>query len=423
MRNWKRYVREHLELPGLAGEQEAEVIEEIAGQLEERYGEARARGFGEEEAEAEALALISDWSALARDVRGSKRFATAPRIEHRVEEGEYAIRTRGGSWIPVADILRDLRLAVRRLRRAPLFGAVVVLTLGIGIGANTAIFSLVKGIMLDPLPYDEPDRLVAVYSSAPGIGEGILPQSPAVHFTYEDEARLIESLGLYRGDGVTVLGLDEPVRIPAMFMTAGTLPTLGVRPLLGRLFSVENATPGTPETVILSYGYWRSRFGGDPVTIGRTLNINGRVREIIGVLPQGFRFPLGDPAVYLPYRFDRAELKVADFGYSSIARLREGVTIEAAMADLARLLPVAVEKFPGGLTLEFLEEAQAAPLLRPLKETIVGDVGDVLWVLLGTVGIILLIACANAPSLSPLSTSRSSGKTSRARKCWAHAFG
>ncbi len=93
------------------------------------------------------------------------------------------------------------------------------------------------------------------------------------------------------------------------------------------------------------------------------------------------------------------------------------------MADLARLLPVAVEKFPGGLTLEFLEEAQAAPLLRPLKETIVGDVGDVLWVLLGTVGIILLIACANAPSLSPLSTSRSSGKTSRARKCWAHAFG
>ncbi|MGD2217371.1 MAG: ABC transporter permease [Gemmatimonadales bacterium] len=399
MRDWKRYVRECLELPGLDREQEAEVVEEIAGQLAERYGEARARGAGEAEAEAEALALMGDWSALAREVQSSKRFPGGPRIERRVEEREYAIRGRGGRWISVADILRDLRLALRRLRRAPLFGAVVVLTLGIGIGANTAIFSLVKGILLDPLPYPDSERLVAVYASAPGSGEEMLPQSPAVHFTYEDEARLIESIGLYRASGVTVLGLGEPVRIPAMFMTAGTLPTLGVRPLLGRSFSVENTTPGTPYTVILSYGYWQTQFGGDPATIGRTLNINGRVREIIGVLPQGFRFPLGDPAVYLPYRFDRAELKVADFGYSSIARLREGVTIEAATADLARLLPVAVEKFPGGLTLEFLEEAQAAPLLRPLKETVVGDVGDVLWVLLGTVGIILLIACANVANL------------------------
>jgi predicted permease len=297
------------------------------------------------------------------------------------------------------DLLRDLRLAVRRLQRSPLFGAVVVLTLGIGIGANTAIFSLVKGILLDPLPYDEPEQLVAVLNTAPGVGEEELPQSVAVNFTYEDEARFIESIGLYRGSSVTVLGHGEPVRIPAMYMTEGTLPTLGARPLLGQLFSVENATPGTPYTVILSYGYWQSQFGGDPGVIGRTLNISGRAREIIGVLPRGFRFPSHEPEVYLPYRFNRASLTVSNFVYSSIARLREGVTIEAATADLARLVPVAVEKFPGGVTLEFLEEAQAAPLLRPLKETIVGDVGDVLWVLLGTVGIILLIACANVANL------------------------
>ncbi len=399
MRDWKRYVREHLELPGLDGEQEVEVIEEIAGQLEERYGEARARGVGEAEAEAEALALLGDWSALARDVQSSKRFSRATRVEHRIEEGEYAIRGRGGSWISVADMLRDLRLAVRRLRRAPLFGALVVLTLGIGIGANTAIFSLVKGILIDPLPYDEPDRLVEVLNTAPGIGEDVLQQSAAVHFTYEDDAQVLESVGLYNRFDVNVLGLGEPVRIPSIYVTAGTLPTLRVRPLLGRLFSVEDATPGTPYTVILSYGYWQSQFGGDPEILGRTMNISGAAREIIGVMPQGFRFLEYDPAVYLPLRYDRSSLTVSNFTNPSIARLREGVTLEAATADLARLVPLAVERFPGGLTLDFLEETRGGPLLRPLKESVVGNVGDVLWVLLGTVGFILLIACANVANL------------------------
>ncbi|MGD8866960.1 MAG: ABC transporter permease [Gemmatimonadales bacterium] len=297
------------------------------------------------------------------------------------------------------DLIQDLRLSLRRLRRAPAFSAIVILTLGVGIGANTAIFSLVKGILLDPLPYNEPEQLVAVYSSAPGVGEEILPQSPAVHFTYEDEARLIESFGLYRGSDVTVRGFDEPVRTPAMFATVGTLPTLRARPLRGRLFSVEDETPGAPLTVILSYAYWQSQYGGDPGVIGRTIDINDRAREIIGVLPRGFRFLQYDPALFLPYQFDRRELTVSNFSYLEIARLKEGVTIEAATADLARLLPRAVDKFPGGLTLAFLKEARAAPLLRPLRETIVGDIGDVLWVLLGTVGIILLIACANVANL------------------------
>jgi predicted permease len=399
MRDWKRYVREHLPLPEIEGGLESEVIEEIAIQLEDCYREARSRGAGEEEAEAEALALIGDWSALARDLQSSKRFSKATQVEHRIEDREYAIRARGGSWIPVADILRDLRLAVRRLRRAPLFGALVVLTLGIGIGANTAIFSLVKGILINPLPYDEPDRLVEVLNTAPGVGEDVLQQSAAVHFTYEDEAQVLESVGLYSRFDVNVLGLGEPVRIPSIYVTAGTLPTLRVRPLLGRLFSVEDATPGTPFTVILSYGYWQSQFGGDPEILGRTMDISGAAREIIGVMPKGFRFLEYDPAVYLPYRFDRSSLTVSNFTNPSIARLKEGVTLEAATADLARLVPLAVERFPGGLTMDFLEEARGAPLLRPLKETVVGNVGDVLWVLLGTVGLILLIACANVANL------------------------
>ncbi len=399
MRDWKRYVREQLPLPDIEGLREHEFVEEIASQLEDRYHEALARGASEEEADAEARAFGGDWTAMADAIPGFRRFAAPPKIARRLNDSEFALRQRGGAGIAVADLLRDLRLAGRRLRRAPLFGAVVVLTLGIGIGANTAIFSLVKGILLDPLPYDQSERLVAVLNTAPGVGEEILPQSAAVHFTYEDEAQLLEAVGLWNRFDVTVLAHAEPVRIPSIYVTAGTLPTLRVRPLLGRVFSDEDATPGTPLTVILSYAYWRSQFGGDPEILGRTMQINGEAREIIGVLPRGFRFLEYDPPVYLPFRFDRSSLTVSNFTNPSIGRLKEGVTIEAATADLARLVPVAVEKFPGGVTLEFLQEARAAPLLRPLKDTLVGDVGDVLWVLLGTVGIILLIACANVANL------------------------
>jgi predicted permease len=299
----------------------------------------------------------------------------------------------------VADLVRNMRFALRRLRKAPLFGAVVVLTLGVGIGANTAIFSMVKGILLDPLPYPESDQLVGVFASAPGAGDDILPQSAAVHFTYEDEARFVESIGLWNPASVTVLGVDEPVRISAIYVTAGTLPTLRVRPVVGRLFEIEDDAPGAPLTVILSYAYWQSRFGGEPGVIGRTMEISGQTREVIGVLPRGFRFLEREPPVYLPFRFDRSTLNVSSFTLSSIARLKDGATIEAATADLARLLPLAVEKFPGGLTLEYLEDIEAAPLLRPLRETIVGNVSDVLWVLLGAVAIILLIACANVANL------------------------
>jgi predicted permease len=385
--------------PDIEGANESEMIEEVASQLEDRYREALARGATEEQADTEARAFAGDLMGLTDEIPGFKRFGASPRIERRVEDSEVTLRSRGGSWIPVADVLRDLRLAVRRLRRAPLFGAVVALTLGIGIGANTAIFSVVKGILLDPLPYDDPGRLVTVNSAAPGIGEEILPQSVAVHYTYEEESQALESVGLWNFFDVNVTGYDEPVRVPAIFVTAGTLPTLRVRPLIGQLFSAEHTVDGAPYSVVLSYGYWQSQFGGDPQILGQTIEINGELREIIGVLPRGFRFLQHEPAVYLPYQFDRSTLIVSNFSFFSIGRLKPGVTIESATADLARLLPIAVENFPGGLTMEFLEEAQAAPALRPLKQDIVGDVGEILWVLLGTVGIILLIACANVANL------------------------
>ncbi len=298
-----------------------------------------------------------------------------------------------------ADMQKDLLYGLRRLYKNPAFTAVAVLTLALGIGANTAIFSVVNGVLLKPLPFEKPDRLVGVWASAPGLGEEILPQSPAVHFTYEDESKVIEEIGLLTNGAVTVLGLEEPVRVASGNVTDGTFRALGVQPLLGRLFTAEDDSPASSRTVILGYRYWQSQFGGDPEILGQTININGFQREIVGVMPQSFRLLQSDPALFLPFRFNRADLFIGNFTFRSIARLKDGVTIEQATAELAGLLPVAVEKFPGGMTLELLEEARAAPILRPLREEIVGDVGTVLWVLLGAVGIILIIASANVANL------------------------
>ncbi len=294
---------------------------------------------------------------------------------------------------------QDTRHAMRRLTRSPLFSLVAVLTLTIGIGANTAIFSLVNGILLKPLPFDEPERLIGVWHTAPGLGFDQINQSPALHYTYEDEGRSFSEIGMWDNETASVTGLDEPEEVPIMMVTEGTFRALRIAPALGRRFSVEDDSPGTPRTVILSYDYWQTRFGGDREILGKTLTVESRPREIIGVMGADTRFLHFDPAFYLPFRFDRTELGVGNFSYQAVARLAPGVTIEQASADVARMLPMAVDRYPGGATLDILENAQFGPYLTPLKADVVGDVGDVLWVLLGTVGMILLIACANVSNL------------------------
>jgi predicted permease len=291
--------------------------------------------------------------------------------------------------------------SLRALLRSPMFTLVAVVTLAIGIGANTAIFSVVNGVLLKPLHFEDPERLVAVWHTAPGLNFEQVPQSPAFHFTYRDETRALDSISLWGHSAVSVTGLDDPERVDVIRWTQGMLPLLGTRPVLGRSFSAEDCTPGSPQTVILSFAYWQRKFGGDPDVLGRTLEVNGTSREIIGVTPRTFRFLNRDSSLFLPYRFDLNEVIVGNFSYQSIARLNPGVTLEGANADLARMLPLAFERFPlpPGLTREMLEEAGLAPTLIPLKQDVVGDVSGVLWVLLGTVGLVLLIACANVANL------------------------
>jgi predicted permease len=187
-----------------------------------------------------------------------------------------------------------------------------------------------------------------------------------------------------------------------LLVTDGTLPILGVSPALGRLFSREDDLPGTPETVLLTYGYWQHKFGADPSAVGRNVMVDGKSRQIIGVLPQRFHFlDREDPAMFLPFKFDRNKIFLGNFSYNAVARLKPGVTITRASADVARMIPIVMRTFPAppGFSLKLFEQAHIGPNLRPLKQDVVGDVGKMLWVLMGSIGMVLLIACANVANL------------------------
>jgi predicted permease len=294
-----------------------------------------------------------------------------------------------------------LRLVMRRLGHTPTFTLVAVLTLAVGIGANCAIFSVVNGVLLKPLPFKDPERLVGVWHKAPGLGFSEVNQGPAFHLTYREENRVFEDIGMWRNESITVTGVAEPEQVDALMVTDGILPILRVQPMLGRTFTTADDSPGTPETVILTYQYWKRKFGGDRNVIGRGLVIEGRPHEVIGVLPQSFRFLRSHPSLILAYRLDRSAVFVGNFSHQAIARLRPGVTLEQANADVARMIPLTLQKFPlpPGFSMKMVEEARLGPNLRPLKQDAVGDVGKILWVLMGTVGLVLLIACANVANL------------------------
>ncbi|HJS74505.1 MAG TPA: ABC transporter permease, partial [Vicinamibacteria bacterium] len=203
-----------------------------------------------------------------------------------------------------------------------------LVTLALGIGATTAIFSVVHAVLLKPLPFDEPDELIGVWHEAPGLGFELLNQSPAFHFTYRDESRVFDDVGMWQSSQVTITGVAEPERVAALRVTDGTLSLLRVKPALGRIFAAEDDQPGSAETVVLAHGYWQRRFGGDSGILGRTLVVSGRPTEIIGVLPPDFRFLRWNPEVVLPLRIDRSKLFIGNFSYQGLARLKKGFGVE-----------------------------------------------------------------------------------------------
>ncbi|MGH9581717.1 MAG: ABC transporter permease, partial [Bryobacteraceae bacterium] len=240
--------------------------------------------------------------------------------------------------------------------------------------------------------------------SAPGVHLKNLTLSKADYFTFREQSRTFQDIGIYTAGStsVSLTGIGQPERVRALPVTHDVLPILGVKPLVGRLFTQADDSPGGTDTIILTYGYRRRKFGDDRSVIGRTIDADGKPRTIIGVLPQSFRFlDKTDLAVLLPIQLDRAATTLGDFSYLGIARLKPGVTLAEANADVARMIPIMLRSFPPPLggSLKGFERWRMGPNLRPLKQEVVGNVGKVLWVLLGGIGLVLLIACANVANL------------------------
>jgi len=282
-----------------------------------------------------------------------------------------------------------------------MFTTVTLVTIGIGVGANSAIFSVVNGILLKPLPYPEAEALAGVWQSAPGINIKQLNLSPSDYFTFREENRSFQEFGMWEGSSVSITGLASPEEVRDITVTEGTLNALGIQPILGRWFTAKDDSPDSPETVILTHGYWQRRFGGEAPAIGRRIVVDGKAREIIAVMPRSFRFLDVKADLILPFRFNRGKVFLGNFSFQGIARLKPGVTLAQANADVGRMIPIVNTKFPPppGFSAKLFEDAHIVPLVRPLKQDVVGDLGKVLWVLMGSIGLVLLIACANVANL------------------------
>jgi putative ABC transport system permease protein len=296
-----------------------------------------------------------------------------------------------------------LKHVFRRFGMAPTFTAIALVTLALGIGANSAIFSVINGVLIKPLPYPQAQDLVSVWHLAPGIPSigGSLNCSPSMYFTYRDENQTFRDFGLWSTGGGTVTGVGDPEALRAIFVTDGVLQALGVQPTIGRWFSRADDTPGASDTVMLMHGYWQRRFGGDKSVVGRTLNIDSKPHTVIGVMPLDFRSLSSEADLILPQKFDRNKVFLGEFRLDGIARLKPGVTLQQANADVGRMLGIWLKTWPTppGFDRALFENARLAPDLHYLKRDVVGDIGPVLGVLMGTIGLVLLIACANVANL------------------------
>jgi predicted permease len=361
----------------------ADLSNEIREHLEEKTEELVAAGMARKEAEAAAR----------------REFGNVTLVE---EDGREVWR-----WTSVEDFFSDVRYGLRMLRHNPVFTAVGLLTIAIGIGANAAVFSVVNSVLLKPLHYPQAEQLVSLHQTAPGAAgmadfENGLLLSPSMYFTYAEQNRTFQSLGVWEPDTANVTGLAEPEQVRAVGVSDGVLQALEVPPAVGRWLSQADQNPRSALTVMLSYGYWQRHFGGDTAVIDRSILVDSRPRQIVGVMPQGFRFVDTDFDLIVPLAFDRgANLKLAGFGYHGIARLQPGVTISQANADITRMLPLWMASWSNGpgTNPHVYETWRITPLLRPLKQEVLGNVSGVLWVVMGTIGLVMLIASANVTNL------------------------
>lgn len=296
----------------------------------------------------------------------------------------------------------DLRCAWRALLKDRWFSSAAILTLALGIGATTAIFTVVYGVLLKPLAFEEADRLVVINHRAPGFNTQKLPQSDATYFTYRDHNEAFEDVGLWRASRVSINRGTEPESEQALRVTSGLLGILRVQPQLGALFREEDTVPGGANRTLLTHGYWQRAFGADPAIVGRSLVIEGAPYEVAGVLPPSFHFLDTRAALLLPLRPDRTRaLTGPGFGDRAVARLKPGVTLAQANADIGRMIPLIPQQFPlqPGVTPEMWAGVGLAPNVAALSDEVIGDVAGSLWILMSAVSVVLVMAWVNVANL------------------------
>jgi len=296
-------------------------------------------------------------------------------------------------------LLDDVRLAIRSLFKAPRFVAVAALTLALGIGSVTAIFSVVNGVLLKPLPYPEPDRLANIWSNAAGLGLNQFALSPDLYFFFRREAKSFEEMTVFRRRDANLTEDANPEVVPVVEATASYFATFRIAPAVGQVFVAAHDVRGAPLATVISHRLWVRRFASDPAVAGRQIRVDGESATILGVLPRELD-DNGSPDMWLPARFDPANPPTGNFSWPVAARLKPGVTPEAAQAEFPPLVSRLTEGDDRGPDYRaFLTDGKYRVVVHLIRDDVIGDLQRPLWILLGTVGFVLLIACANVANL------------------------
>ena len=381
MPDWKEEVRRRLSRLNLEPAREAEIVEELAQHLDDVFERSLKAGLTEAEANQAALKELADTELMQREMRRSQK----PAIESPVAGG--------GRSNVLADFWNDLRYAIRLQRKNPGFTIVAVIALALGIGANTAIFSVVNTVLLRPLPYKDPERLVMVWEEATKAGYPQDTPAAANFVDWRDQNSSFEGMAAITDDSFNLTGSGDPERLEGQRVSTSLFPLLGVEPQIGRVFTSAEDQPGNERVVLLSYGLWQRRFGGDAGILGRTLQLGGAGYTVVGVMPARFQFPSADDEVWVPVAFTQEDAANRNRHYLRVVgRLKPGVTLSQAQADMSTIATRLQQQYPQSNT-------DLGAVITPLHEHLVGDIKPALLILLGAVGLVLLIACANVANL------------------------
>jgi predicted permease len=383
MPDWKEVIRRRLSASGLAPTREAEIVEELAQHLEDLYELSLRGGATREEAYRAALLELTESDVLAQELRRVER--PAPR-EAVVPGAPRRMSMLGDFW-------QDLRYGLRVLLKNPGFTAVAVIALALGIGANSAIFSVVNTVLLRPLPYKDPDRLVMVWEENAKAGYPRDTPAAANYIDWRDQNQVFEGMAAIADQSFNLTGAGEPERIEGRRVSASLFPLLGVEPHLGRALLPEEDQPGGNRVVVLSHGLWQRRFGSDAKIIGQPLTLNGESYEVVGVMPPHFQFPTREDELWVPIAFTPQQAANRGNHYLQVvARTKPGVTLEQAQAEMSTIAARLRQQYPE-------QNTDLGATVTPLHEHVVGDIRPALLVLLGAVGFVLLVACANVANL------------------------